>query len=565
MTRQLTEQTIGIDYRTDNRRRIAGTENRRKEAEEMALPLFRNSIVKRWTVGVLSIVTLTVFAAAVALCFFIRVYNYRALVAAVPEYVSSFEQLSHANADEYWNTAVNLTENFENMDKVKVTVFNSNGIVIASTDGFTESVDVEELPDYAAALTAENGIGSWQGRDPVTGESIAATTVAVKNSSDTLLGAYRYVVSLRVFNGAMIRYYLVVAGVGAIMITLVLISGLYFVSSIVKPVRQVTGVARKIAMGDLSARLKPKSSDEIGELCDAINYMASELGKTETLKNDFLSSVSHELRTPLTAIRGWGETVSMAIGSDDDTVRRGIDVILSETGRLSNLVEELLDFSRLQSGSFKVNMQPTDILPVVDEAVNMYEEIARKQGIAMTYFPLTVSVCVKADRDRLKQVFINIIDNAVKYTNSGGQIIISAVMDDNCIRIIVQDTGVGIPKRDVDHVKERFYKANKTVRGSGIGLAVADEIIKQHNGLLLVESTENVGTAVTVVLPIFDENKPTEGNADEAAANKSTADKSTAEKTAGEKTAADKTAAEKNKIDEKKSDEDKTGVEDLSE
>lgn len=526
----------------------------------MALPLFRNSIVKRWTVGVLSIVTLTVFAAAVALCFFIRVYNYRALVAAVPEYVSSFEQLSHANADEYWNTAVNLTENFENMDKVKVTVFNSNGIVIASTDGFTESVDVEELPDYAAALTAENGIGSWQGRDPVTGESIAATTVAVKNSSDTLLGAYRYVVSLRVFNGVMIRYYLIVAGVGAIMITLVLISGLYFVSSIVKPVRQVTGVARKIAMGDLSARLKPKSSDEIGELCDAINYMASELGKTETLKNDFLSSVSHELRTPLTAIRGWGETVSMAIGSDDDTVRRGIDVILSETGRLSNLVEELLDFSRLQSGSFKVNMQPTDILPVVDEAVNMYEEIARKQGITMTYFPLTVSVCVKADRDRLKQVFINIIDNAVKYTNSGGQIIISAVMDDNCIRIIVQDTGVGIPKRDVDHVKERFYKANKTVRGSGIGLAVADEIIKQHNGLLLVESTENVGTAVTVVLPIFDENKPTEGNADEAAANKSTADKSTAEETAGEKT-----SAEKNKIDENKSDEDKTGVEDLSE
>ena len=536
----------------------------------MALPLFRNSIVKRWTVGVLSIVTLTVFAAAVAFCFFIRVYNYRALVAAVPEYVSSFEQLSHANADEYWNTAVNLTENFENMDKVKVTVFNSNGIVIASTDGFTESVDVEELPDYAAALTAENGMGSWQGRDPVTGESIAATTVAVKNSSDTLLGAYRYVVSLRVFNGAMIRYYIIVAGVGAIMITLVLISGLYFVSSIVKPVRQVTGVARKIAMGDLSARLEPKSSDEIGELCDAINYMASELGKTETLKNDFLSSVSHELRTPLTAIRGWGETVSMAIGSDDDTVRRGIDVILSETGRLSNLVEELLDFSRLQSGSFKVNMQPTDILSVVDEAVNMYEEIARKQGIAMTYFPLTVSVCVKADRDRLKQVFINIIDNAVKYTNSGGQIIVSAVMDDNCIRIIVQDTGVGIPKRDVDHVKERFYKANKTVRGSGIGLAVADEIIKQHNGLLLVESTENVGTAVTVVLPIYDENKPTEGNADEAAANKSTADKSTAEKTAGEKTEADKTeaektAAEKNKIDEKKSDEDKTGVEDSSE
>ena len=107
------------------------------------------------------------------------------------------------------------------------------------------------------------------------------------------------------------------------------------------------------------------------------------------------------------------------------------------------------------------------------------------------------------DTNRLKQVFINIIDNAVKYTESGGQVLVSQEIEEACVRISVTDTGVGIPAQDIDRVKEKFYKANKTVRGSGIGLAVADEIIKQHGGLLFIESTENVGTTATIVLPLY--------------------------------------------------------------
>ena len=108
------------------------------------------------------------------------------------------------------------------------------------------------------------------------------------------------------------------------------------------------------------------------------------------------------------------------------------------------------------------------------------------------------------DQDRLKQVFINIIDNAVKYTESGGQVLITQATEEGCVRITVTDTGVGIPAQDIDRVKEKFYKANKTVRGSGIGLAVADEIIKQHSGLLFIESTEGAGTTVTIVLPLYE-------------------------------------------------------------
>jgi len=270
---------------------------------------------------------------------------------------------------------------------------------------------------------------------------------------------------------------------------------------------EVTNTARKIAMGDFNARLEVKDNDEIGELCDTINYMAAELERGESMKNDFISSVSHELRTPLTAIRGWGETVKMSIGTDDEIVKRGIDVVLNESQRLSSLVEDLLDFSRMQSGKLTVNMSPINIMDVLYEAVYMYKELAKQQNIEMVYLDQKKTITIMADRDRIKQVFINVIDNAIKYTQKGGQVIVSTAEEEGCIRIVVSDTGVGIAAQDIEHVKEKFYKANKTVRGSGIGLAVADEIVKQHNGLVFLESTEGIGTTVTVVLPITEPKK----------------------------------------------------------
>ncbi|MCI8359856.1 MAG: HAMP domain-containing histidine kinase, partial [Clostridiales bacterium] len=211
---------------------------------------------------------------------------------------------------------------------------------------------------------------------------------------------------------------------------------------------------------------------------------------------------SHELRTPLTAIRGWGETVKSSIGADDGLVEKGVGVILSEADRLSGLVEELLDFSRMQSGRLSMQVRRTDILAELGEAVYTYEELARRQGLDLSFIAPEHLPPVMGDGDRLKQVFINIIDNAVKYTNTGGQVLVEAAEQEGCIQVTVKDTGVGIPAQDVDRVKEKFFKSNKTVRGSGIGLAVADEIVKQHKGLLFVESKEGVGTTVTIVLPV---------------------------------------------------------------
>ena len=273
-------------------------------------------------------------------------------------------------------------------------------------------------------------------------------------------------------------------------------------------------------MGDFNSRIEIKKNDEIGELCDTINYMASELSEAENLKNDFISSVSHELRTPLTAIKGWGETAKMSLGTDEALVKRGLDVVLSEADRLSGLVEELLDFSRMETGRLSVVSQPLNISELLGESVDMYIELARKQGIELIFTRPAEDITVLGDPNRLKQVFINIIDNAVKYTENGGQVLVDQTAEEGCVRITVKDTGVGIPAQDIDRVKEKFYKANKTVRGSGIGLAVADEIIKQHKGLLFIESTEGAGTTVTIVLPLYEpEPQKTEEDAAEAKEN----------------------------------------------
>ena len=178
--------------------------------------------------------------------------------------------------------------------------------------------------------------------------------------------------------------------------------------------------------------------------------------------------------------------------------------MLSEADRLSGLVEELLDFSRMQSGRLTVNTQPIDVSTLLRSTYDMYTELAAKQGIELSYTPPMQNSIVMGDPDRLKQVFINVIDNAVKYTEKGGLVLVVQTREEACVQIVIKDTGVGIPAGDVEHVKEKFFKSNKTVRGSGIGLAVADEIIKQHQGLLLIESTEGVGTTVTIVLPLYE-------------------------------------------------------------
>ena len=478
------------------------------ETVEMNLKL--HSITRRWFITVLPIVLIVIVICEVFIGVSIFDY-YRSLVTdRVSDYVRDINVLSLSDEEGFPDAARSYAHNFMFRDKIEVQIFDSDGNMIVTTNGFASQGIAQKATDYKEAVS--NGTeASWVGKN-ANGERVLAITTVLSDLGYGSNGAYRILVSMEEVTKSCYGIFAAAIVVGLITIVFFLFSGLFFVSSVVRPVRAVTAAARRIAAGDMRSRLEVKHNDEIGELCDTINFMASELENADKLKNDFISSVSHELRTPLTAIKGWGETVNMSIGEDDEVVRRGMDVILGEADRLSGLVEELLDFSRLESGKMTFTPALCDPLRIVGSVVEMYGEIAHQNTLTLNFVKPEKTEQIMADADRIKQVFINTIDNAVKYTDAGGHIVVSVFNEEACVRVTISDTGCGIANKDIDHVKEKFYKANNNVRGSGIGLAVADEIIRHHNGLLFVESTEGEGTTVTVVLPTvkIEENEITE-------------------------------------------------------
>ncbi len=470
----------------------------------MNLELKFKSIAWKWVVNFLLVIFIVIFALEIIFCAFIRSYYVSEVQGLAREYAQTvITPLRECTPENLESTARGYCESFEHKDKMEIQVLDKSGSVLISTTGFDYTPS--SMPDYIR-VTQGQANGFWTGKSS-SGEKVMCETTVLSRENGEQIGAVRWSVSLANVNRHILWVCLVAIFVGVAILAIISTSGMYFVTSIVRPIRDVSNVARKIAMGDFNTRIEIKENNEIGELCDSINYMAGELQQVENMKNDFISSVSHELRTPLTAIRGWAETAKMSIGFDEETVGKGLDVVLKESERLGSLVEELLDFSRMQSGHLPITFEEFDLLAILGEAADMYRELAKKQNIELVFVPINQSVWCMGDANRIKQVFINVIDNALKYNQSGGQILIEQKIQDDCIQVSVSDTGVGIAAADLDRVKEKFYKANKQVRGSGIGLAVADEIIKQHNGLLLVDSTEGIGTTVTVVLPVLDKLK----------------------------------------------------------
>ena len=465
-------------------------------------------ITKRWLINTFGVVLAIVVLLVVCLSVAVHSVCYstvgNALTARCNELNTVFPNYISSDAADFINAASAYAADFSYKDEMEVQVINSAGKIVQTSSGFSAE-DEANLPDYREALVNSTGFAKYTGRLR-SGENVMAVSRVIRNEQGEALGAIRYVSSLRNADSRIFIYTLIASIVGLIIITVVALSGSYFIRSIVKPVRAMTETAQQIAQGDFSAKIDKMYDDEIGDLCDSINDMASELGANEKLKNDFISRVSHELRTPLTAIKGWAETMQYGV-PDRITLEKGMSVIVKESSRLTSLVEELLDFSKLQSGRLTMQMERMDILAEIDEAVYMLKERALSENKHLLYDDPEEMPIIYGDHNRLKQVFLNVIDNALKYTPEGGMVGVQVYRDykENTIKVVVADNGCGINAEDLPKVKEKFYKANQKINGSGIGLAVADEIIKMHKGTLDIESSPEVGTTVTITLPIFNE------------------------------------------------------------
>ena len=464
--------------------------------------MFVKGIARRWFVNTIGIVfvILVIFIASLSITVQSSVYSgiETSITGRVDELLNWLSVSSGGYVTSEFNAITrDYIENyFQDKDKMEIMALSRTGQVLITSTGFEP--DQQPMPDYDLALQSEDGTGNWIGQLN-TGEKVMAITRAVRDEDGALVGSIRYVVSLERADQQMAFVVIILVLAGLFILLLLTFSGVYFIRSILVPVKRISASAKQIAQGDFDVRVEKSKDDELGQLCDAVNDMAGELGAAERMKNDFISSVSHELRTPLTAIKGWAET--LRLGADQETAEKGMTVIIRESARLSGLVEELLDFSRLQSGRMRLSAARLDILAELDEAVYLFTDRARTERKELTYEENTSLSPVYGDRDRLRQVFVNIIDNALKYTQAGGVITVSSREAMGYVEVTVSDTGCGIPAQHLPNVKKKFYKANQLVRGSGIGLAVADEIVRLHGGVLEVESQEGVGTSVTISLP----------------------------------------------------------------
>ena len=395
-----------------------------------------------------------------------------------------------------------MVEQFSDKDKYEFMLLDSYGSVIASSSG-TDAEGILTSADFEQAQETGDGMGVAIYRTD-SSEMVMAVCCLVPYAAEDV-AAMRLVTSLTLVQNQLKNVFLISIVVVITILGFTVASGLYFVRSIVVPLGQVERTAASIARGELDVRLPVTGDarDEVDRLRGTINRMAEGLEETEKMKNEFISSVSHELRTPLTSIRGWVETLRTLDDPEDENYRKGLEIINNETARLYNMVEELLDFSRLQNGRLKMSCHPLDLVAELTDAVLFCEARIQREGLLLSYSEPEEMIPVYADPNRLRQVFINILDNAIKYSAPGGRITVKIWQGEYKAFIEIIDQGRGIPPEDLENVKTKFYKGSNSVRGSGIGLALVDSIMTALDGTLDLKSTLGRGTVVTLGLPIY--------------------------------------------------------------
>ncbi|MBQ9169108.1 MAG: HAMP domain-containing protein [Oscillospiraceae bacterium] len=463
----------------------------------------RGGLRKRWLINTVSVITALGFVCVLAVTAAFAAYYYNNLDADLRYRARTTTEffVGYVNQDynEYYQSCITYAQTFEDRDMLELQFIDANGRIVASSYGqwMTKSPSTSEIQKAVSTRS----IRSFVGRDPDTSERIMAVSSPMIYSNGEVIGVLRYVTSTRLVDRQIIYVALIALTALAVMLFIVLLSNSYFIRTILTPVAAVTEKAKRIANGSYGIQIEKRYDDEVGALVDAINEMSSKISQNEKMQAEFISSLSHELRTPLTAINGWSETLLSCDTLDDET-RRGMKVISREAKRLTEMVVELLDFTRMQDGRMTLNVEPTDIRTEFEDTVYMYGSRLVQEGITLECLDDDEDIPdIPCDPKRLRQVFLNILDNAVKHGGEGKRIEAAMRFEDGNVVVRIRDYGPGIPEDEIPLVKKKFYKGSSKARGTGIGLAVCDEIVEMHGGTLTLENAEGGGTLVTVCLP----------------------------------------------------------------
>ncbi len=411
-----------------------------------------------------------------------------------------FEDYIDLNYNEFYQSCMTYARTFEDRNELELQFINKQGRIVASSYGNWVGLP-PATSDIQDAISTRGVSPPYLGRDPSTGERIMAVSAPMIYSNGEVIGVLRYVTSTKIVDRQIIYVGMVSFLALLAVLAVVILTSNYFIHSVMTPVSQISEKAKRIANGSYGVQIQTRYADEIGELAETINELSSKISQNEKMQAEFISQLSHELRTPLTVINGWTETLLADDAMDPDT-RQGMKIISREAKRLTEMVVELLDFTRMQDGRMTLNVELTDIRSEFEDTVFMYGSRLAQDGIELEYLDSDDDIPeIPCDPQRLRQVFLNILDNAAKHGGEGRRIDASMNYEDDHVVVRIRDFGPGIPEDELPLVKKKFYKGSSSVRGTGIGLAVCDEIVEMHGGDLILANAEGGGTEVTVRLP----------------------------------------------------------------
>lgn len=281
--------------------------------------------------------------------------------------------------------------------------------------------------------------------------------------------------------------------------------GILFSERILKPIKHVIQATKQIAKGKYHHKVSTESNDEIGELAIALNEMAEQLGRVDQFRRDMVANVSHELSTPLTSIGGYIEAMIDGLITGEKETQKTLQLIQDETKRLKQMVVEVRALSTIDAPNFKLNRQETDLNALIKKTIKKLKpQLQGKSLILKAEYEKSLPK-VKVDRDRFAQVIINLMSNAMRFTPEKGTLTLKTKCTKKEVVMELMDTGIGIPSKDLPHIFERFYRADKSRQrktgGTGIGLSIVKEIVEAHHGSIHVKSDPGKGTLFTVKLP----------------------------------------------------------------
>ncbi|MFY9594341.1 MAG: HAMP domain-containing sensor histidine kinase [Caldicoprobacterales bacterium] len=460
----------------------------------------QKSIRTRIGYSFMGIIIISIFIFILMLSIFLKEYYYK----SVEDILTDQIRMSASFYSRYFSDSTLQDNVMDNVDvfwkftSAQVQIIDKSGMVLMDSIG-VNIVDRLDTIDVKNAL--EGGIGKWIGRVSYSDDLVMSVSHPLESNNE-IVGVLRFTTSLVPIN-EQLRYVIwIFILMGLLTIAISSIISFILANGVAKPIKEVTKVAEQMAKGDFQVRSVKESNDEIGRLSDTLNYMANEIMEKDKLKNEFIASVSHELRTPLTSIKGWAVILNNTSPEEAEIFKDGLKIIEKETERLSGMVEELLDFSKLLSGKIHIRLKETNIANLIEYIKRHMTPVAQRNRINFEVEYPDELPEISIDENRIKQVLINVLDNAFKFTDQDGLVSFRTHVEEDFIVMVVEDSGCGIPANELPYIKDKFFKGKNSKAASGIGLSVSHEIISKHKGQLDIESQEGKGTRVIIRLPI---------------------------------------------------------------